>query len=504
MDMSLTSAMHSIRGRLTLLLVISLGLLLLGSGVLFYTIVRAQLVGEFDRALLAKAQALITLTDDDGQKIEIDLSDKFMPEFESTDNPEYFALWRASGQLIARSPSLGEHQLPRHPGLTNKPVFHDLVLPDGRSGRLVEIAFVPQLDLNDDEEANGQADKADGEPGQVSLDPTRFPERAAVLVVARTREAIDTFLRSFRLSLVTVITGLLAIMVGLVRSALRVGLRPLDDMQQQVSQLDAHSLTTGIRVQTQTAELVPVVAQLNALLQRLDAAFTRERQFSSDVAHELRTPLAELRTLTEVGMRWPEDTQAVRQYFADAHAISRHMERIVDSLLTLARCESGTQQVNWQSIDIGELVDASWTTVSHLAREKMLTLRCMIPSTCQVTSDRDLLRTIFHNLLNNAVTYSPPQSEIHCLATADGDTVHLTIRNPTHDLTPEDLPHLFERFWRKDPARTASGHTGLGLAVVKALAEILHLHVHATLDAEHHFAITLSFPCTCSSKTCDN
>jgi two-component system sensor histidine kinase QseC len=495
--------MCSIRGRLTLLLIISLGLLLVGSGALLYTIIRAQLIGEFDRALLAKAQALIMLTEDDGQKVEIDVADKFMPEFAATDTPEYFALWQASGQLIAKSPSLGEHQLPRHPVLTNEPVFQNLVLPNGLPGRLVEIVFVPQVDPDADAEKTEQA--ADPPTDQeleiddVTLDPTRFPDRAAVLLVARDREALDTLLRILWWSIGIVIAGLLAIMVGLVRSALRVGLRPLDEVRQQVDQLDAYSLTTGIQVHTQTTELVPVVAQLNALLHRLDAAFARERQFSSDVAHELRTPLAELRTLTEVGGRWPEDTKAVTQYFADAHAISLHMERIVTGLLTLARCEGGTLQVSLQHINVRELVEASWASVACPAQEKTLTFHYTMPPMCCVTADRDLLLIVLNNLLSNAVTYSPPLSEIYCVATVDGDTVHLTIRNPAEDLAPEDIPHLFERFWRKDPARTTGDHTGLGLAVVKALSETLHLDVHAALEAEHIFAITLSLPCVRSS-----
>ncbi len=203
------------------------------------------------------------------------------------------------------------------------------------------------------------------------------------------------------------------------RSALRVGLRPLDDVQQQVNQLDARSLSTGIQVQTQTAELVPVVAQLNTLLQRLDEAFVRERQFSGDVAHELRTPLAELCTLSEVGMRWPDDTEAVKQYFADAHAISLHMERIVVNLLTMARCAGDLIQVSSQPINIRELVETSWTSVACLAQEKTLTFHCTIPSTCWVSSDGDLLRTVLTNLLSNAVTYSPPQSEIRCIATGE-------------------------------------------------------------------------------------
>lgn len=490
--------MRSIRGRLTLLLVISLGLLLVGSGGVLYTIIRAQLIGEFDRVLLTKAQALITLTDDNGQTIEIDIADKFMPEFDTADNPEYFALWRASGELIAKSSSLGKHHLPRSPVLPDKPLFQNLVLPDGRLGRLIEIAFVPQVDLDEEdkekiEQTTETKTVEEPETDEATLDPARFPDRAAVLLVARDREGLDTFLQTLWWSLATIIAGLLVIMVGVVRSALRVGLRPLDDVQQQVNQLDARSLSTGIQVQTQTAELVPVVAQLNALLQRLNEAFVRERQFSGEVAHELRTPLAELRTLTEVGMRWPDDTEAVRQYFADARAISLHMERIVVNLLTLARCEGDLLPVSSQLINIRELVETSWTGVACLAQEKTLIFHCTIPPTCWVSSDGGLLRTVLTNLLSNAVIYSPPQSEICCIATGDSDTVHLTICNPAEDLTPEDIPHLFERFWRKDPARTTGEHTGLGLSVVKALSEILHLDVHATLDAKH-FAITISLP----------
>jgi two-component system sensor histidine kinase QseC len=493
--------MYSIRGRLTLLLLVGLGLLLLVLGGLLDMVVRAQLLGEFDRALLAKAKSLMTLTKDYGVQVELDFADEMMPEFGTvTDRPEYFAIWLPSGVLLEKSHSLGAHDLPRRPTLIKEPQFRDLVLPNGLAGRLVEVAFVPQVEDDDMEQdrqsdAAAEADDEADEDDMVGLDPTQYPDRAAVLLVARDRQALDALLRTLRLALALVVGGLLAVMVGLVRVALRIGLRPLDDMRQQVANLDVHSLTVGVQVHTQTSELAPVVAQLNALLHRLDAAFVRERQFSSDVAHELRTPLAELRTLTEVGKRWPDDTDAVTQYFGDAHAISLHMERIVVSLLTLARCDSGTQQIAWQPSNVCELVDASWSSVAHLAREKALTFQCRIPPTCCVISDQDMLRTMLSNLLSNAVTYSPPQRMIHCVATPDGEMVRLTIRNPTEDLTPDDVPHVFERFWRKDPARTTGDHSGLGLAIVQALAALLHIGVEAALDAERNFVITLSFPC---------
>jgi two-component system, OmpR family, heavy metal sensor histidine kinase CusS len=489
--------MHSLRGRLTLLLVLSLGLLLCVSGGLLDTVIRTQLVREFDRVLLARAQSLIALTEDEGSvvtvEVELEFETTLMPEFgEAADRPEYFAMWLPSGALLAKSPSLGAHDLQRPPTLTNVPLFRDFVLPDGRAGRLVEMAFVPRgvhaTTCQDNQ------DDADTEAEPVVLHPTQCPLWALVLLVARDREDLDTLLATLRLALALGVAGLLAVLVILVRLTLRLGLRPLDEIRRQVARLDIRSLTTGIRIRTQTTELSPIVRQLNDLLRRLDAAFLRERQFSSDVAHELRTPLAELRTLTDVGLRWPEDTQAVTQYFADAQAICLHMERIVVSLLTLARCEEGTLQVSSQPINVRELVEASWALVAHPAEEKTLTFQYTIPPTYCVTSDRALLHTVLNNLLHNAVAYSPPQSIIHCVAAAEGQAMRLTIRNLTDDLTPADLPHVFERFWRKDPARTAGDHTGLGLAIVQALSALLHLGVDVALDAEHHFVIALSFP----------
>jgi two-component system sensor histidine kinase QseC len=487
--------MYSIRGRLTLMLVLSLGLLLLGSGGLLYTVIRAQLVGEFDRVLLAKSQALISLTEDIGTAIELDFADAFMPEFEATENPEYFALWRASGELIHRSPSLVEPELRPQAALTNTPIFRNVILPNGLAGRLIEMAFVPRREMADTENDDANAEETT-KPDWMTLDPTHVPERAAILLVARDRVGLDTLLRTLWWVLGLVILGLLAIMVVLVHLALRLGLRPLDDVRQQVEHVDAESLATGLQVNTQTRELAPVVMQLNALLRRLDAAFARERQFSSDVAHELRTPLAELRTLTDVGQRWPEDVDAVTQYFADAQAIALHMERIVVSLLTLTRCENGLQQVSTRPINVRQIIDAGWATVDRLAQEKGLSFECTIPPTYCVTSDYDMLLTVLSNFLSNAVMYSPSQSAIHCSATVNGHAMRLTIRNSTKELTSADLPHIFERFWRKDPARSAEDHSGLGLAIVKALSDLLHLEVHATIEADHSFAVSISLPCT--------
>ncbi|MDH3601506.1 MAG: ATP-binding protein, partial [Candidatus Tectomicrobia bacterium] len=250
--------------------------------------------------------------------------------------------------------------------------------------------------------------------------------------------------------------------------------------------------TSGLEVHTQTQELMPVVQQLNAMFRRLDAAFARERQFSNDVAHELRTPLAELRMLTEVGGRWPDDQKAVIQYFADAHAICEQMEGVVFSLLTLTRCERGVQPVQRTPLNLLELIETTWLSVERTAAEKSHDFECDVSPEIVVHSDRDILLMLLRNLLENAVFHSPANSTICCIATQDGATLRLTISNPAADLSSEDMPHLFERFWRKDVARSDGSHAGLGLAVVKAFSDLLGLDVQARVGQHQMFAITLS------------
>jgi signal transduction histidine kinase len=127
--------------------------------------------------------------------------------------------------------------------------------------------------------------------------------------------------------------------------ALRVGLRSLDRLTRQVRALDVTSLDTRVDVEAPPEEIAVVVEQVNALLDRLEGGFKRERRLSSDIAHELKTPIAELRSLCAVGARWPEDRVAVRKFFEDAEAIAEQMERIVVHLLALARYDEGREQV---------------------------------------------------------------------------------------------------------------------------------------------------------------
>jgi signal transduction histidine kinase len=443
--------------------------LLIGNLVV-YSIISARLEVQYDQSLLAKARALVTLTKQDRDGVELDFADEFMPEFAAIDRPEYFQIWLEDGTLLERSKSLRADDLLRGQ-VAEEPRFVDMTLPDGRAGRRVEVAFLPQIE---EKALRGV-----------------LPQQHALLTVARDREQLDAAQSEVRWSLLIIGALVLALTALVVRFAVGAGLRPLDTIRSQVEQLDAESLTARLRVARPPVELDAIIIQFNALLDRLEAAFHRERQFSADLAHELRTPLAELRSLAEVGMRWPDDKALVQDFFNDVLGAAMQMEQIVINLLALARCEKGLEAIEKTELDLVPLVDAAWQRVAPQARDRRLAFRSESPPSFRVYTAQVQWELILNNLFSNAVSHSPAGSTVTCTTVYD-DFLRLSVANRAEHLGIDDLPRLFDRFWRKDPARTGGYHAGLGLTLVKAYAEQLELKIDVALEPEQVFRITLS------------
>jgi signal transduction histidine kinase len=482
-----SNRMRSLRTRLFVFVVGGAALLILVAGIVLTGTIAGWLQAEFDRGLEAKARALIALTEEDDGRIEFDFQRELMPEFGEASGPEYFELWLADGTLLARSPSLETTDatqgpaLVKRPGSATVPGFHDLRLPDGRWGRQIRIDFVPSRD-------------PDTAPAEGSAMEPATAGSAATLIVARERDRLDADLRRLKIG-VGIFAGVMMLaLAGLTHAALRVGLRSLDRLTRQVRGLDVTSLGTRVTVDRPPEEIAVVVEQVNALLGRLEASFTRERQLSTDIAHELKTPIAELRSLCDVGTRWPGDRQAVQEFFEDAHAIALQMERIVVHLLMLARYDEGREQVQPERVVLAEVVEAAWKPVARAAADKRLDYRPQISPTLVFDTDPDKLQLMVANILANAVAYSPPGTTIGCASDQTNGRSSLTVSNRAENLDVEDLAVMFDRFWRKEEARTGGRNVGLGLSLVRALADLLALEIVTTLDPDKTFRITLWSP----------
>ena len=227
--------------------------------------------------------------------------------------------------------------------------------------------------------------------------------------------------------------------------------------------------------------------RLNDWIGRLEASFDRERRFSSHAAHELRTPLAELKSMAELGATWPEEATSDR--CAEMVTVANELEALLEKLSLLARADAGRQPVQRESIDLPATVATAISRIEPKAELRRLHLDSRI-SEAPFTSDPVLWGTILQNLLGNAVAHAPEGSEV----VIEASPGRLAVSNPAPGLNQEDLEHLFERFWRKDDSRSGYGHSGLGLSIVKACVALLGGECRATLSADHRFQVEVTCP----------
>jgi signal transduction histidine kinase len=469
---------RSVRGRLIAWLLAGTGLLLIIAGLFLDRAISSRLRRDFDADLIVEARSVMAVTEQQPNgEVALELSAGLMPEFETVTRPDYFQLWIDGDRVLARSRALAGHDLSRWPAPDGHFRFAALTLPDGRRGRRVEITFRPQVEPDDELPAGASLLAAS--PHHVTL------------VVAGGSEDLDAFLASLHLTLALFILGLLLGSAVLLKTVTAFALRPLDDLARRLAAIDAGSLGDKVVIDGAPTELVPTIEHLNGLLARLAESFQRERTFSANVAHELRTPLAELRTLTEVALKWPDDPASLLSSLAEIRGIGLQMEKVVVNLLALARYDGGQHIVRLSEVPLRETAGGCWSAVAAEADARGLTASLEIPQDLAVVTDREKLELILSNLFANAVAYGDPGSRITITAAAVDGRFDLSVANRTMELTPQELPRIFDRFWRQDSARSDGGHAGLGLSLVAALCDLLGFTKEARLR-DGRFEITLS------------
>ena len=430
---------------------------------------------EFDRALLAKAQSLSTLLEQDEDGVDFDFTPETMPEFAAGPAAEYFELWLASWPRAQRAVALGATDLPRFADPAPAPRYRDVVLPDGRAGRAVQLDFLARLDPKE------------------HLDPARIKRPLATLVTARDRSALERLVGGLRAGLALLVLTGIGLAYYLVERTVSHGLRPLAAIRAQLANLHAMTLHTRLTLPHNAAELAPLVEQFNTLLADLEDAFRREQDFSVAAAHELRTPLAEIRSLAEIGARFADDRALAGEYFADIVAAVTQLETLARNLLALARHDSGlASDPEIEDIDVVAAIAQAWRAEAVTANARQLRYRYSGSAAVCIRAERNALDLLLRNVIGNAVAHSPTASEISVVCRVDNASVTVAVANPRGDLEAHDLPQLFERFWRKDTARGEDGHAGLGLALVRAYAAQLGVQSSATLDEDGQFVLRLA------------
>jgi signal transduction histidine kinase len=248
-------------------------------------------------------------------------------------------------------------------------------------------------------------------------------------------------------------------------------LRPIGRITGVARDIQATDLSRRIELPGPEDELKQLADTFDAMLARLDAAFAAQRQFVADASHELRNPLAIIRTNVDVALADPNaDPDDLRHTIAVVKRASDRMARLVDDLLALARRQEPT--LEHEPVDLGVAVaEASDDFVVPAAARDIVLDRAIAPDVV-VTGDRDALKRAVANLLENAVRLAPEGSRIRLATGSEGDRAWIAVADEGPGISAEDQAHVFDRFWRADKGRSrADGGTGLGLAIVRQIAE---------------------------------
>jgi len=245
-------------------------------------------------------------------------------------------------------------------------------------------------------------------------------------------------------------------------------LRPLSRLAASARQVDVNALDRRLPVRGAGDELDGVAVAFNETLDRLEHAVVEMRQFSSALAHELRTPLAALRGEIELALREPGISPARQDAYGSQIEEIDHLTRLIDQILTLARAEAGQIRLTVAPVDLGQLAASLVDQLQPLAEARSIDLSCDPVDAVIVQGDPAWLKRLLLNLLDNALKYTPAGGRVSVRVSRLGDRARIDVQDTGAGLSPADLPRVFERFFRADPARSSSlPGAGLGLNLVQ-------------------------------------
>lgn len=426
----------SIRTRLTLLYVLLLAVVLLGfSGFVYWSLSRNVRLAT-DRLLLVEAQSLSSALEVDDGVLSLNLGGEEIPP------GIVVTLFDRDGKRVVEStnPSLVLAPTSVTRAVQGEQTYTTVEAPDGTVWRVLTLPL-----------------RQDG-------------ERVAVLQVARDERDLHAALRRLERLFVVAIPVTLVIAVALGQFLGWRALSPVDRLTRAAAQIGAENLSVRLPVQSRD-EVGRLAATFNEMLDRLAAAFARERRFTANAAHELRTPLTLLIASADVTLERPRSAEEYRQVIAAIREDAARLGHLVDDLLVLARADAGTLQLAREPVDVARLISETHQRLLPLARARGVTLGMGRLESVLVRGDRVWLARLLANLVENGLTYTLPGGSVTISMASGQSAVLIDVADTGPGIAPEHLPHIFEPFYRIDPSRSRdSGGSGLGLTIARWIA----------------------------------
>ncbi|HEV2037677.1 MAG TPA: HAMP domain-containing sensor histidine kinase [Candidatus Eremiobacteraceae bacterium] len=354
------------------------------------------------------------------------------------------------GRPIGKSTNLGTNDLPTKP---DQPWKARTAFEDGSWG----FASAPM--------------------GRVLVNVQNVPKGKTVeatVNIAESLSGMDAILKDFRNFLVLGLIAAFGFITLASVSLARAALGPIGEITRAAQEIGSDDLTKRLNLKKRSDELGALAKTFDEMLARLEAAFARERRFIADASHELKTPLTVINANAQMLARWgARDPKITGEALSTIEAESATMARVINAMLTLAKTDN-PEALTFETVDLTQLVSEVGTALQLNARSKGLSLELAVDpelETC-VHGEPGLLRQLVTNLTENAIKFTESGSVRLGLNRHDG-RVDLVVRDSGRGIAVEALPHIFERFYRADPARSRQVEgTGLGLAVVNNIVRV--------------------------------
>jgi heavy metal sensor kinase len=323
-------------------------------------------------------------------------------------------------------------------------------------------------------------------PSGESFDRRPLPDQSALLVVALSRvvgtnafvieegsaeRPIRTTLRRW---LVVLVLGLAVLILGAVSGGFLLAQRalaPVDRVIGSAERISSRNLSQRLPVPNTGDELERLSVALNNMIQRLEDAFKQTQRFLADASHELRTPLTIMQAGLEAMTEKANVKLDVQEIAGSTLAETERLRKIVEGLFALSRLDAGEALEKSAPFDLSELVFSTADQMCLLAEDKAVSIKCLLDQKVIVDGDRARIKQIVVNLLDNAIKYTPPGGRIEVRVTGRDSKAILEVADTGIGIPAEALPHIFERFYRVDKARSREmGGAGLGLSIVKSIS----------------------------------
>jgi signal transduction histidine kinase len=304
---------------------------------------------------------------------------------------------------------------------------------------------------------------------------------------------VEENLQRLRLLFLVVGPAALLLTAGAAFFITRIAFKPISSMVETARSITAAKLDSRLTVPRTKDEIRKLAETLNEMMERIDAAFRTQRQFVADASHEIRTPLTIIRSELEFAERnlgKPQSEESIRVALRELERLAR----LSDGLLMLARLDAPGFSLTTRTIRLDELLIECVRHMNESAARRRVTLDIRVEEAVELPADRDRLKSVLLNLLDNAIHYSPEGGTIRLSLTAvSNGNVRVTVEDSGPGIAPSDLPHIFKRFYRADTERSREGGSGLGLAIAD---QVVRLHggritVESTLGKGSKFVVEL-------------